>query len=137
VNVDEVFAKNENKPGFSSDDLPFDLSDVDMEQCFSSKADSPFEIDLSSLFTQSTYDAAPANASNMDIFSNDFVTAKPNSGYDACCESSAESTTSRDGAITLNMDNISAKKSKQTVKENLPNFTPLVLTGMQILATAV
>ena len=129
VFTNEVFTKINDNQGFLNDELPFDLPDVDMEQCLNSKTDAPFEIDLSSLFTQSTYDAAPADATSLDIFGNKSNSQKPNCGYDACCESSAESTASPDGAVTLDMEKITVRKSKQTVKENLPNFTPLVLTG--------
>ena len=126
--ANEVFSKNNNEQEFFNSDLPLDFSDVDMEHCFSSKTDSPFQIDLSSLFTQSTYDAVQP-LSNSDVFGNDFSSSKPSSGYDACCESSAESTTSREGVVALDMENLSTKKSEQTVKDSLPNFTPLVLTG--------
>ena len=124
--VSSTLAQNADE--LPANDMPFNLSDVDMNEGMSNTNDSPFEIDLSALFTDNTYDAAPTELSDLGIFVNEFDAGKVNSGYDAC-ESSAESTTSRDGMVSVDMEKIRAKKSKQTVQANLPNFTPLVLTG--------
>ena len=108
----------------TNNDLLFDLSDVDMGTCIATQNNAPFQLDLSSLFTDNTYDSVPTEMQSSDILSNICTSSKRSPSYD----SSSESTTSRDGAVTLDMDVTSSKKTN-SIQATLPNFTPLVLTG--------
>ena len=106
-----------------ADDLQFNFSDIDMDYV-GAKAASPFEIDLSSLFTRNSCDPAL-----LSVAEKDFSVSQRNPSYDAC-ESSAESTSSRDGVVSLNLEPDSKKRKTNPVQTALPNFTPLVLTGI-------
>lgn len=120
--LNPALAMDESKP---ADDLQFDLSDMDMD-FIGAKTASPFEIDLSSLFTST-------DSASFTAVQSHFSNAERNPSYDAC-ESSSESTTSRDGAVSVDLGFEPKRKKPNVVQTTLPNFTPLVLTGTVMLS---